>query len=89
MWISTKALPFVRLRREADESTGVTQHVVVKRDSKAEFLGAEAEVVEKENAGNVSLGVSDDVWLKIRIDGREGWIHTQEDFQAIGLPQAG
>jgi hypothetical protein len=82
-------MTFVRLRREADEGTGVAQHVVVKRDSKLEFLGAEAEVVWKENADSVSLGVSDDVWLKIRIDGREGWIHTQEDFQAIGLPQAG
>ncbi len=82
-------MTFVRLRREADEGMGVAQHVVVKRDSKVEFLGVEAEVVWKENADSVSLGVSDDVWLKIRIDGREGWIHTQEDFQAIGLPQAG
>jgi hypothetical protein len=29
------------------------------------------------------------MWLKLRIDGREGWIHTQEDFLAIGLPQSG
>jgi hypothetical protein len=82
-------MTFVRLHREADEGMGVPQHVVVKRDSKVEFLGTEAEVVWKENADSVSLGVSDDVWLKIRIDGKEGWIHTQEDFQAIGLPQSG
>jgi hypothetical protein len=54
-----------------------------------EFLGVETEVVWKENADSVGLGVSDDVWIKIRIDGKEGWIHTQEDFQAIGLPQSG
>jgi len=82
-------MTFVRLRPEADEGMGVAKHVVVKRDSKIEFLGAETEVVWKENADGVGLGVSDDVWLKIRIDGREGWIHTQEDFQAIGLPQTG
>jgi len=82
-------MTFVRLRPEADEGMGVAQHVVVKRDSRVEFLGVEAEVIWKENADGVSLGVSDDVWLKIRIDGREGWIHTQEDFQAIGLPQSG
>lgn len=82
-------MTFVRLHREAEEGMGVAQHVVVKKGSKVEFLGVEAEVVWKENADSVSLGVSDDVWLKIRIDGREGWIHTQEDFQAIGLPQAG
>lgn len=63
--------------------------MVVKSDSKVEFLGAEAEVVWRENADSVSLGVSEDVWLNIRIDGREGWIHTQEDLQAIGLPQSG
>lgn len=82
-------MTFVRLRPEAGEGIGVAQHVVVKRNSKVEFLGAETEVVWKETADSVSLGVSDDVWLKVRIDGREGWIHTQEDFQAIGLPQSG
>jgi hypothetical protein len=85
----TEEMTFVRLRPEADEGMGVAQHVVVKRDSKVEFLGVETEVIWKENADGVGLGVSDDVWLKIRIDGREGWIHTQEDFQAIGLPQSG
>jgi len=25
----------------------------------------------------------------VRIDGKEGWIRSQEDLQAIGLPQAG
>jgi hypothetical protein len=82
-------MTFVRLRPEADEGMGVAQHVVVKRDSKVEFLGVETEVVWKENTDSVGLGVSDDVWLKVRIDGREGWIHTQEDFQALGLPQSG
>jgi len=82
-------MTFVRLHPEADEGIGVAQHVVVKKDSKVEFLGVETEVLWKENADGVSLGVSDDVWLKVRIDGRKGWIHTQEDFQAIGLPQAG
>ena len=82
-------LTFVRLHREADEGMGVAQHVVVKKDSKVEVLAAETEVVWKEHADSVSLGVSEDVWLKVRIDGKEGWIHTQEDLQAIGLPQAG
>jgi hypothetical protein len=86
---ATEEMTFVRLRPEADEGMGVAQHVVVKRDSKVEFLGVETEVLWKETADSVGLDVSDDVWLKIRIDGREGWIHTQEDFQAIGLPQAG
>lgn len=28
-----------------------------------------------------------DLWLKVRIDGKEGWIHSEEDFQALGLPE--
>jgi hypothetical protein len=82
-------MTFVRLHPEAGDDTGVAQHVVVKKDSKVAFLSAETEVVWKEHADSVSLGVADDVWLKVQIDGREGWIHTQEDLQAIGLPQAG
>jgi len=82
-------MTFVRLHPEAGEGTGVARHVVVKRDSTVEFLAAEAEIVWKENADSVGLGVSEDVWLKVRIDSKEGWIHTQEDFQAIGLPQTG
>ena len=82
-------MTFVRLHPEAGEGTGIARHVVVKRDSKVEFLAAETEVVWQEQADSVSLGVSDDVWLKVRIDGKEGWLHTQEDFQAIGLPQTG
>jgi len=27
------------------------------------------------------------LWLKVRIDGKEGWIHSEEDFYALGLPE--
>jgi hypothetical protein len=79
---------FVRLFPEAME--GITPvHVVVRKDSKIEFLATEAEVKWSENSDSVDITIADDAWLKVRIDGREGWIHTEEDFQAIGLPQAG
>jgi hypothetical protein len=54
-----------------------------------EFVEAEAALKWEESAGQVGLSVSEDVWLKVRIDGKEGWIHSQENFQAVGLPQAG
>lgn len=82
-------LTFVRLHQEPEEGFGTPAHVVVRKDSQVEFLAAETEVVWDEDANGVGLSVSDDVWLKVRIDGKEGWIHTQEDFMAIGLPQAG
>lgn len=82
-------MTFVRLHQEAEEGFGTPAHVVVRKDSKVEFLAAETEVVWAEDENGIGLSTSDDVWLKVRIDGKEGWIHTQEDFQAIGLPQAG
>jgi len=81
-------LTFVRLFAEANEAFGVPKHVVVKRDSTVEFLGASVRVVMS-GADVVEIGIADDPWLHVRIDGREGWLHTEEDFAAIGVPQAG
>jgi hypothetical protein len=40
-------------------------------------------------AGASSVGVAQniDLWMKVRIDGKEGWMHSEEDFQALGLPE--
>ena len=71
------------------EPRRLAEHAVIRRNSKVEFLEA-AGVLHWQEAGDfVSLTVDGDLWLKVRIDGREGWIHTQEDFNAIGLPQSG
>ena len=40
--------------------------------------------------GVTSDGVPDsdtDLWLKVRIDTKEGWMHSEEDFRALGLPE--
>ena len=39
------------------------------------------------DAGGVGWNRSSDVWLKVRIDGKEGWMHGEEDFTAFGFPQ--
>jgi hypothetical protein len=80
---------FVRLHAEASEEMGNPQHLVVKKSSNVEFLAAEGDVEWQEDDRGASLNPGDDFWIKVRIDGKEGWIHTQEDFEAIGLPQAG
>jgi hypothetical protein len=87
---TTKDLTFVRMYAEPEEGFQVT-HVVVKPDSKIEFLEGQLRVDWSATKDNISIGVGNDsdVWLHVRIDGQEGWIHTQEDFEAIGLPQAG
>jgi hypothetical protein len=82
-------MTFVRLHVEAEEGMGIPAHVVVRQDSKVEFLEAEVELRWQEDTDGIGMGIGDDPWLKVRVDGKEGWIHTQEDFVAVGLPLAG
>ena len=81
---------FVRLFPEPDDGF-TASHVVVEPSSKIEFLQAEVPISWNQDANNISFGVAPEgeVWLQVRIDGHEGWIHSQEDFEAIGLPLAG
>ncbi len=80
---------FVRLFPEANESTGIASHVVIRKDSKVEFVSASVRFVFDDSDGNIGLSIAPDFWVKVRIDGKVGWIHTQEDFDAIGLPFSG
>ncbi len=88
-----KDLTFVRLFQEPEEGFGTPEHVVIKPDSRVEFLTAEVPVSWHVDANNIFISAegpgADNTWLKVRIDGKEGWIHTQEDFAAVGLPQSG
>ena len=81
-------LGFVRLFHEASESMGLPRHVVLKKDSSVEVLSAKA-VARFEVTGDLIQTILSDVWLKVLIDDSEdtfGWIHTNEDFAAVGLP---
>jgi len=83
-------LTFVRLFAEATADMGVPRHVVVRKDSRVEILGAKIKLSWDASHEVIFFGVDDqDPWLKVSIDGQEGWIHTQEDFDAVGVPQAG
>ena len=87
---SDQELTFVRLFTEASEGMGLPRHVVVRKDSRVEILSAKIKMSWDQSRELILFGVDDqDPWLKVRIDGQEGWIHTQEDFSAIGLPQTG
>lgn len=82
-------MTFVRLFGESNERGGPPAHVVVKKDSKVEILAGKALVTWDEGKDAINLSVGDDIWVKVRIDGREGWIHTAEDLNAIGLSASG
>jgi hypothetical protein len=82
-------MTFVRLFSEPDEG-GVPKHVVIKPESKIEFVEAHATMSWNSNEHNTTFGPSSGtIWLHIRVDGQDGWISGEEDFEAVGLPEAG
>jgi hypothetical protein len=93
-------LTFVRLCPNPLEDCQKPERVVVKKDSKLELLAAHAEIRfdpgklsgwsgdprnAMSDAGGIAI-LSKAPWLKVRIDGKEGWIHSQEDLDALGMP---
>ena len=78
-------LTFARMFRESNAQVGIPEHVVVKKDSQVEILSGKVFVTLEESKSGINLGVGPDIWVKVRIDGKEGWIHTEEDLQAVGL----
>ncbi len=77
------------------------ENVVLKSDSKVEFLASPAIVdwtdgnadgpsqTNKDplnDAGKIALSPKPGLWLQVRIDGKEGWIDSEEDFNALGMP---
>jgi len=85
-----KEMTFGRLFSETDDGS-VPKHIVVKPDSKVEYLEAEVSVSWSAYQDNVTFEVSDPskVWIHVKIDGQDGWISGEEGFDAVGLPQAG
>ena len=93
-------LTFVRLCPVAGIACKNPERVVVKKDSKVELLAASAEMQwnpgkatgpsgdpknSLDDAGAIAV-LSKEPLLRVRIDGKEGWIHSQEDFDALGMP---
>ena len=93
-------LTFVQLCPMAGMACKNPERVVVKKDSKVELVAASAEMQwnpgkatgpsgdpknSMDDAGTIAV-LSKEPWLKVRIDGKEGWIHSQEDFDALGMP---
>jgi hypothetical protein len=79
----------IQLFPGTDEKAGDPVEVEVKKGSVVEFLEAEGRILWEESEDRTSLGVAEDIWLRVRIDGKEGYLHSPEDFEAVGLPDAG
>jgi hypothetical protein len=80
---------FVRLYRESDEASGPPAHVVVNPSSEVAIVAGKVRVIWNDGPEVTSLAADDDIWVRVRIDGREGWLHGDEDLQAAGLFRAG
>jgi hypothetical protein len=93
---------FVRLYSSPDEKSGRPERVLVKPDSKIDFLASAAAVQMKQfdappapaGADNpmkhwvqVQFVPNTESWLQVRVDGKEGWVHSDEDLVAVGLPE--
>jgi hypothetical protein len=78
-------MTFVRMFSESNAQAGIPEHVVVKKDSRVEILAGKVFVTLQASKVGISLDVGPDIWVKVRVDGKEGWIHTEEDLQAVGL----
>jgi hypothetical protein len=71
---------------DAPEGMAVAR-VPVSRTSEVSIIQVAADVfTEKDNGVDVIRTRRE--WLHVRIDGREGWIHGDESFTAIGLKAA-
>jgi hypothetical protein len=78
---------FVRLFRTPDDTA--PDHVIVRKGSTVEFLMAYAKASLETGEEEVSVSVGEKPWLKVRIDGRAGYVKDEEDLTALGLRPAG
>jgi hypothetical protein len=78
---------FVRLFQVRDLST-VPKHVVIKKETKVEFLYAYTKII-LETSFNQLVISAHEPWLKVRINGKGGWVKEASDLNALGLPDAG
>jgi len=73
-------LTFVRLWPAPEEKSVQPMKTVVKKDSKVDLLIADTAANSKASPAdtrNFDPTVDTNLWLKVRIDGKEGWMHSE------------
>jgi hypothetical protein len=93
-------MTFVRFCPDPAQKCDKSERVLVKKGSKVEMVACQAHVKWSEGVAagpsgdpqkpmddEGGIGVAeDDVWLKLRVDGKEGWMNSVEDFIVLSLP---
>jgi hypothetical protein len=77
----------ITLYAQPEENTYNTQQIAVHPNSAVEFPAVRA-VAHWQNNGDRFTCSFDQLWLRVRIDGNDGWVHSPADFAALGLPPA-
>jgi hypothetical protein len=97
-----KSVTFVRLYSSPNENPGKPERVMVKPASQIDLLAYLADMELKQpdflhaplpgefavkDMASIGIAPHSDGWLHVRIDGKVGWIHGNEDLDALGLPE--
>ena len=64
------------------------RHLVLKKEAKIEYLRSNG-LVNWTKSGDEVLTQISDPWLQVLVDNCDdnlGWIHSDSDFSAVGLP---
>src|SRR5437016_14367650 len=72
-------LTFVRMFSESNEQIGAPAHGVVKKDSRVEIVAGTVVETWEEGDDGIGRGVADGIWVKVRIDGKDATIHSDND----------
>ena len=79
---------FVRFFNDPGISS-IPRHVIIKKDTEVEFLWAYARVSIESGGAECVISIDEMPWLKVRIDGKEGFVRNAEDLLALGIHPAG
>ena len=71
------------------EVSSIPRHVIIKEDTKLEFLWAYTKVSIGSGDAECVISIDEMPWLKVRIDGKEGFVRDAEDLLALGIYPAG
>lgn len=95
-----KSVTFVRLYSSPNENSGKPERVIVKPASQIDLLAYLADMELKQpdflhaplpgefpvkDMASIGIAPNSDGWLQVRIGGKVGWIHGNEDLDALGL----
>jgi hypothetical protein len=76
----------VRLYASPVEDPYNVQQIPMEAGTRFDILEARAVVNWKDTGDRISCSF-EDMWLRVRFHGDIGWIHSETDFAAMGLPQ--